>query len=94
MVSTSKGNVGRILLAGPGAAVAALAAFAAAPTWLPKGAAAIDHLVIPLIALPGIWAAAFFYVLLERRLLRASGVLLSITVLNAVLLIRHFHLLP
>lgn len=94
MGSASRGNVGRVLLAGPGAAVAALVAFAAAPTWLPKGAAAIDYLVIPLIALPGIWAAAFFYALLERRLLRASSVLFAITVVNALLLIRHFHLLP
>jgi hypothetical protein len=46
--------------------------------WLPKGAAEIDNLVLPVVLFPLIWAALFFYTMLDRRLARAwalTGVL-------------------
>ena len=30
------------------------------PVWFPKGAAGIDHIALPIIMLPGIWAVLFF----------------------------------
>lgn len=90
MAAAASAKVWRWLLAGPGAAVASLVVFAASPLWLPRGAASIDHLVIPGVALPGVWAIVFFHAVLDRRLARVALVFLGIVLVNAALLLRHF----
>lgn len=75
----------RWLLAGPGAALAALLFMAAMPVWLPTGASGIDHVVFPVILAPLIWAVAFTYACLEQRLPRGAAVLtMAIVVQGAV----------
>lgn len=62
----------RIGLAGPGAVIVALVVMAGMALWLPRGAAGIDNLVLPLVLLPLIWAALFFHACLDRRLARVA----------------------
>ena len=59
------------------------------PLWLPTGAAGVDHLVLPLVLLPAIWAALFFHALLDRSLARVALVALALAGLNGALLGRH-----
>ena len=58
----------RITLAGPVTALLSVMIFAGMPLWLPRGAAGIDHIVLPLILLPAVWAALFFHAVLDRSL--------------------------
>lgn len=76
----------RILLAGPLAFVAAGLVMAGGAVWLPKGAAQIDNLVLPIVLFPAIWAALFFYTSLDRRLGRAYAVTLALCAANAVMI--------
>ena len=73
----------RWLLAGPVAIAVAVAVMAAMPLWFPEGAAGIDHLILPLILFPAIWAVAFFYACLAENLSRAGGVLIGVMLVNA-----------
>ena len=73
----------RWILAGPVAIAVAIAVMAAMPLWFPEGAAGIDHLILPLILFPAIWAAAFFYACLAENLGRASVVLIALLLINA-----------
>lgn len=50
--------------------------------WLPAGDAKVDNLVIPLILFPLIWAACFFYAVLETNLKRAWLVMLGLLLVN------------
>lgn len=68
----------RWLLAGPLAALCALSIMAGGALWLPHGAAGIDHLLLPILAFPALWALLFFYACLTRHLRRAYCVLLSL----------------
>ena len=72
----------RWLLAGPGAAAAAVATMMAMPLWLPAGAAGVDNIAYPLILMPLLWAVPFFYACLEENLVRASAILLGAIVLQ------------
>ena len=72
----------RWLLAGPVALAVALVVMAAMPIWFPQGAAGIDHLVLPLILFPALWAAAFFYACLAENLSRASVILIGTLLIN------------
>lgn len=74
----------RWFLAGPVALLLAAAVMAAMPLWFPQGAAGIDHLILPLILFPAIWAGAFFYACLGENLGRASLVLIGLLTVNAV----------
>ena len=73
----------RTALAGPVALAVAVVVMAAMPLWFPEGAAGIDHLVLPLVLFPAIWAVAFFYACLTEKLGRASVVLMGVLVINA-----------
>ena len=73
----------RWLLAGPAALAVAVAVMAAMPLWFPEGIAGIDHLVLPLILFPALWAAAFFYACLAENLGRASVILVGALLVNA-----------
>ena len=64
--------------------------FAGMPLWLPRGAAGIDHIVLPLILLPAVWALLFFHAVLDRSLARVAIVALAIGSVHAAMLISHF----
>lgn len=72
----------RFWLAGPATLVVAVLVMAAMSLWLPKGQAGIDHLVVPLVLFPFIWAAVFFYVVLEAKPKRLYWVMLLLFLVN------------
>lgn len=74
----------RFWLAGPVTLIVSIFIMAAMSLWLPQGKAGIDHLVVPLILFPLIWAAVFFYVILEKRMKRAGIVMALLFLLNAL----------
>lgn len=80
----------RWLLAGPIAFVTSAAVMAGGAVWVPKGAASIDNIVLPIVLFPAIWAALFFYTCLDRKLLRAWLVTLSLLAINAGLIAGQF----
>jgi hypothetical protein len=51
----------RVLLAGPLVILTSVTVTAGGALWLPKGAAEIDHLMLPILLFPAIWAALFFH---------------------------------
>ena len=79
---TNRTLVLRWVLAGPVALALAYLVMAAMPLWFPEGAAGIDHLVLPLILFPAIWAAAFFYACLTENPGRAGVVLMGLLLVN------------
>ncbi len=64
--------------------------FAAMPLWLPRGAAGIDHIVLPLLLLPAVWALLFFHAVLDRNLARVALVALVVATTHVVMLVSHF----
>ena len=72
----------RGLLAGPVCFITAMLVMAGASLWYPQGAAQINNIAVPIFLFPAIWAALFFYLLLDHKLGRAWGV-------AAVLLLVH-----
>jgi hypothetical protein len=77
----------RILLAGPVVALTSFAMLCGGTQWMPAGAAGIDHLALPLVLFPAIWAALFFHACLERRLARAYAVHGVLLLANAALVL-------
>lgn len=80
----------RWFLAGVVVSAVSVLIVAAMPLWLPGGVAGIDHLVIPLIVLPAVWAILFFHAVLDRSLVRVLVVNLVLGVGHAALLAKHF----
>lgn len=80
----------RFLLAGPVTIIVSLLVVGCMPIWFPKGAAGIDHIALPIIILPGIWAALFFHAVLDRSLLRATAVSVGLASLSIAMLIWKF----
>lgn len=80
----------RIAFAGPGAALIALVIMAGMTIWLPRGAAGIDNLVLPLVLVPLIWAALFFHACLDPRLGRVALIALGLLALHAGLVAHQF----
>ena len=72
----------RWILAGPATILAALATMAAMPLWMPAGAAGINHLALPILLTPLLWAVPFFYAVLAKDLVRATVVLSAVTVVQ------------
>jgi hypothetical protein len=64
--------------------------FAGMPLWLPRGAAGIDHIVLPLLLLPAVWAILFFHAVLDRSLVRVALVAVAIGAVHTVMLVTHF----
>lgn len=81
--SSRKRAWARGILAGPIAFIAAALVMLGGAAWIPKGAAQIDNVVLPIGLFPAIWAALFFYTCLDRRLGRAYLVTLALMLLNA-----------
>jgi hypothetical protein len=73
----------RGVLAGPLAFLTAGVIMAGGTAWLPKGAAQIDNIVLPIGFFPLIWAAVFFYTSLDRKLGRAYLVTFALLLVNA-----------
>ena len=84
-------RLARLVLAGPLASITAALVMAGGAVWLPKGAAKIDNLVLPIVLFPAIWAALFFYASLDRQLKRAYGIVLALALLNAGLIALQMH---
>ena len=80
----------RVTLAGPVTVLLSALVFAGMPLWLPRGAAGIDHIMLPLLLLPAVWAALFFYAVLDRSLVRVALVALAIGSVHAAMLVSHF----
>ena len=80
----------RIGFAGPGAAIIALVIMAGMSLWLPRGAAGIDNLVLPLVLVPLIWAALFFHACLDPKLGRVAMVALGLLALHGGLVAHKF----
>jgi hypothetical protein len=82
--------VARVVLAGPVAVVVSLLVVGCMPVWFPKGAAGIDHIALPIILMPGIWAALFFHAVLDRSLTRVAVVAAGLASLSVAMLIWKF----
>ncbi|CAN5197889.1 hypothetical protein BH10PSE12_BH10PSE12_36410 [soil metagenome] len=80
----------RIGFAGPGAVIIALVIMAGMALWLPRGAADIDNLVLPLILVPLIWAALFFHACLDRRIGRVVIIATGLFAVHAGLIAAKF----
>lgn len=81
----------RGLLAGPAVFVTAAAVMAGGALWLPSGRAQIDHIVLPVVLFPAIWALLFFYASLDRQLLRAWLLVGAVLVIHAGAIAWHLH---
>jgi hypothetical protein len=79
----------RVFLAGPLVAATSFAVLAGGALWMPMGPAQIDHLLMPLIMFPAVWAALFFHACLVQRLGRAYALHGALLLLNGILIARH-----
>jgi hypothetical protein len=84
------GAASRGVLAGPVVFLTAAAVMAGSAVWIPKGAARIDNIVLPIVLFPAIWAALFFYACLDRHLPRAWLVTLALLAINTALIASGF----
>ncbi|SNS35328.1 hypothetical protein SAMN06295912_10521 [Sphingomonas laterariae] len=80
----------RVFFAGPGAVIIAMVVMAGMALWLPRGAAQIDNLVLPLVLVPLIWAALFFHACLDRRLGRVAIVAIGLLLIHGGLVAHKF----
>ncbi|MDP3858947.1 MAG: hypothetical protein Q8Q73_14420 [Stagnimonas sp.] len=79
----------RGLLAGPLALLTALLTMMGGALWLPEGAAGLDHLVVPVVFFPMLWAGWFLYACLDPRLLRGFAVVGGAALLQLGLILVH-----
>ena len=77
----------RWILAGPVALLAAILFMAAMPLILPPGAGGIDHLVMPVVLFPLIWAIEILYPVMTSRLDRAAGLLYAAILVQSVVVV-------
>lgn len=77
----------RFWLAGPAALIVSVLIMAAMSLWLPKGNAGINHIMVPLILFPFIWACVFFYVVLEVQYKRLYWTMLLLFLVNGGLVL-------
>lgn len=76
----------RWLLCGPLVFVGTVCVMMGMAFWWPVGAAGVDHIAMPVLLFPLIWAGLFFYALLDNSLLRAVCVLTGLIVAHLGLL--------
>lgn len=86
MTASRSRLIGRWVLGGPVALIAAVTTMASTPLWFPKGAAEVDHLVMAIMLFPAYWAVAFFYAVMEHSVRRAGVVMVALIALNAALI--------
>jgi len=80
----------RIAFAGPGAVIVAVVVMAGMSLWLPRGAAGIDNLVLPLVLVPLIWAGLFFHACLDAKLWRVAVVATGLLLVHGGLVAHRF----
>lgn len=78
-----KQTISRTVLAGPVVLLASIVVMAGAALWLPKGAAGINNIAVPLVLYPLIWCVLFFYTCLSQQLRLAWSIVIGITAVNA-----------
>ena len=88
-VNTRRRAWQRGLLAGPVVFIAAVLVMCGGALWLPQGAAQIDNIVLPIVLFPLIWAALFFYALLDRKMWRAWAVIAVLMVGHGAAIAQH-----
>ena len=76
----------RVLLAGPAAILVAILIMAGSTAYIPKGAAELNNIAIPLVLFPAIWAALFFWCSLTERLARCALLLAALAAGHALLI--------
>lgn len=54
------------------------------PVYLPAGAGGADHIAFSVLLFPLIWAALFFYAVMEKRQWRSAVILIVLSGLNAI----------
>ena len=79
----------RGILAGPVVFLGTFIVMAGAALWLPRDASGVSHIVLPVIFLPAIWGALFFWAYLDQKLWRAWAVVGGVIVLHGGLIARH-----
>ncbi len=62
----------RFWLAGPVAFLLSMITMMGMTVWFPKGEAAVDNIVMPLVLFPIIWAIIFFYAYLDSKIKRVA----------------------
>lgn len=79
----------RGVLAGPVCFITAFVVMAGAALWYPAGPAQINNIAVPIIFFPAIWAALFFYLMLDRKLGRAWGVAMLLLLVHGGFIAQH-----
>lgn len=80
----------RFVLAGPVVFLVSVLVMGGAAVLIPPGPATINHVAIPLVLFPAVWALLFFYACLEPRLFRCAASLTGLALSNTVLIVWHF----
>ena len=62
----------------------AVLVMAGMPIYLPAGAGGADHIAFSVLLFPLIWAALFFYAIMEKRQWRSAVILIVLSGLNAI----------
>ncbi|MEM1006350.1 MAG: hypothetical protein AAF496_07755 [Pseudomonadota bacterium] len=75
-------RLSRWVLSGPIVFVATVFVMMGMAFWWPVGAARVDHIALPVLLFPLIWAGLFFYALIDDDLLRAGSVLIGLIVVH------------
>lgn len=74
----------RGLIAGPLVLACSVLVMAGMPIYLPAGAGGADHIAFSVLLFPLIWAALFFYAIMEKRQWRSAVILIVLSGLNAI----------
>ena len=74
----------RSLIAGPLVLACSVLVMAGMPIYLPAGAGGADHIAFSVLLFPLIWAALFFYAIMEKRQWRSAVILIVLSGLNAI----------
>ncbi|MEM8861588.1 MAG: hypothetical protein AAGD96_24965 [Chloroflexota bacterium] len=70
--------------------IASILFMAGMALWVPEGAAKVNNIALPVITLPIIWSAFFFYTCIDENLSRASAIMAAIILLNVALVFSAF----
>ncbi|APX14147.1 hypothetical protein BWR18_19705 (plasmid) [Tateyamaria omphalii] len=76
----------RWILAGPAALILSILAMAGLPTILPAGAGGINHLVLPVVLFPLLWASFVVWPVATTRPGRVATTYLALTALLLLLI--------
>ena len=77
----------RWILAGPGTIVVALLFTMAMPFWLPSGTAGVNHVALPVILAPLVWAVFFVYAVAAENIARAATAIAGISAITGLLIL-------